>query len=222
MQEIWWEFCGIFSDLQNEGPKNFGESFGAFFVRKFVPQIKIFRANFALQTRHPKEMGCFLAPRPSSPDVGVLKNDFDACTGQSDSQCLCAFLGPEKATQTFLYKVFRQPFGSWTSAPKIVDVRTKKCVFLRPKGGEKPFDPGASGRKGQECPREIRTKKLVCYAAFSSLTLRVLLDEAPFIIRPPQTSQDTTKSSLEWSCPVLTSLAFRDFSRCLLKGARKP
>ena len=33
----------------------------------------------------------------------------------------------------FLYKVLRQPFGSWTSAPKIVDVRTKKCLFLRPR-----------------------------------------------------------------------------------------
>ena len=32
-------------------------------------------------------------------------------------------LGAEKSTQTFLYKVFRQPFGSWTSAPEIVDVR---------------------------------------------------------------------------------------------------
>ena len=33
----------------------------------------------------------------------------------------------------FLYKVFRQPFGSWTCAPKSVDVRTQKCVFLRPR-----------------------------------------------------------------------------------------
>ena len=28
-----------------------------------------------------------------------------------------------------------------------------------PGGGEKLFDTGASGRKGQECPPEIRTKK---------------------------------------------------------------
>ena len=30
-----------------------------------------------------------------------------------------------------------------------------------PGGGEKLFDPQASGRKGQECPREIRTKKIM-------------------------------------------------------------
>ena len=31
----------------------------------------------------------------------------------------------------FWEKVFREPFESWTSAPKTVDVRTKKCVFLQ-------------------------------------------------------------------------------------------
>ena len=41
-------------------------------------------------------------------------------------------IGAKKSTQTFLYEVFRQPFGSWTSAPKTLDVHTKKCVFLRP------------------------------------------------------------------------------------------
>ena len=30
-----------------------------------------------------------------------------------------------------------------------------------PVDGEKLFDPRASGRKGQECPREIRTKKFM-------------------------------------------------------------
>ena len=54
-------------------------------------------------------------------------------------------IGARKTMQTFLHKVFQQPFGSWTSAPKIVDVHTKKCVFLRPGGGEKLFDPGHSG-----------------------------------------------------------------------------
>ena len=72
-----------------------------------------------------------------------------------------ADLGATKSTQTFLYKVFQKPFGSWTSAPKIVDVRTKKCVFCGPGDGEKLFDPGSSKRKGQECPREIRTKKFM-------------------------------------------------------------
>ena len=43
------------------------------------------------------------------------------------------FEGGKESTQTFLYKVFREPFGSWKSAPKIVDVRIKKWVFLRPR-----------------------------------------------------------------------------------------
>ena len=30
-----------------------------------------------------------------------------------------------------------------------------------PGGGEKRFDPWAFGHKGQECPREIRTKKFM-------------------------------------------------------------
>ena len=47
------------------------------------------------------------------------------------------------------------------SAPKIVDVRTKKSFFCGPGDGEKLFDPGASGRKGQECLREIRAEKFM-------------------------------------------------------------
>ena len=43
---------------------------------------------------------------------------------------------------------------SWTSAQKSV-------VFCGPGDGEKLFDPGSSGRKGQECPREIRTEKFM-------------------------------------------------------------
>ena len=70
-------------------------------------------------------------------------------------------IGVKKSTQTFLYNLFEQPFGSWASAPKIVDVRTKKCVFLRPRWWGETFDPWASGRKGQECPRDIRTKKFM-------------------------------------------------------------
>ena len=31
----------------------------------------------------------------------------------------------------FLGKVIREPFGSWTSAPKIVDVRAQRSAFLR-------------------------------------------------------------------------------------------
>ena len=43
---------------------------------------------------------------------------------------------------------------SWTSAPK-------SAFSCSPGEGEKLFDPGASGHKGQECPREIRTKKFM-------------------------------------------------------------
>ena len=43
---------------------------------------------------------------------------------------------------------------SWTSAPKSV-------FSCGPGGGEKLFDPRASGREGQECPREIQTKKFM-------------------------------------------------------------
>ena len=46
------------------------------------------------------------------------------------------------------------PRKSWTSAPKTV-------FSCGPGGGEKLFDPGASRRKGQERPREIRTKKFM-------------------------------------------------------------
>ena len=58
-----------------------------------------------------------------------------------------------------------------------MDVRAKNrgrphqnCAFSwGPGGGEKLFDPWAFGRKGQECPREIRTKKFMFMLFFSSL-----------------------------------------------------
>ena len=70
--------------------------------------------------------------------------------------------GAKKSTQTFFCtKFFKNPSGhgrprqkSWTSAPK-------SAFFCGPGDGEKLFDPGSSGRKGQECPREIRTKKFM-------------------------------------------------------------
>ena len=78
-------------------------------------------------------------------------------------------LGDRKAAQTFFNKVSREPFGSWPSAPKIVDAGTKKWGFLRPGDGEKLFDPWASGRKRQECPQEIRAKKFTFFMFFNSL-----------------------------------------------------
>ena len=75
-------------------------------------------------------------------------------------------MGPENQGNIFLHKVFREPFGSWTSAPKIVDVRTKKVGFLRPRNGEKLFDPWASGREGRERPQEIWTQKFMFMLLF--------------------------------------------------------
>ena len=61
----------------------------------------------------------------------------------------------------FCTKFFENPSGhgrprrkSWTSAPK-------SAFSCGPGDGEKLFDPGASGRKGQECPRKIRTEKFM-------------------------------------------------------------
>ena len=66
---------------------------------------------------------------------------------------------------------------SWTSAPKIVDVRTKnrgrprqKCVSCGPGDEQKLFDPCPSIHKGQECLQEIRTKKIMLILSCSSLS----------------------------------------------------
>ena len=71
-------------------------------------------------------------------------------------------LGTRESTQT-LYgqNLSRNPSGhgrlrekSWTPAQK----RAFSCGLG---GGDKHFDPWASGRKGLECPQEIRTKKFM-------------------------------------------------------------
>ena len=67
---------------------------------------------------------------------------------------------------------------SWTSAPK--------SAFTCGAGDrEKPFDPRASGRKGQECLREIRTEKFRCqwpyvfwYCTLSHCTTKSLITKA--------------------------------------------
>ena len=51
---------------------------------------------------------------------------------------------------------------SRTSAPK-------SAFFCGPGDGEKLFDPRASGRKGQECAREIRTEESMVMLFFSAL-----------------------------------------------------
>ena len=82
-------------------------------------------------------------------------------------------IGAKKSTQTFFCtKLFGNPSGhgrprrrSWTSAPK-------NAFFCGPDDGEKLFDPKASERKGQECPREIRTEKFMFMLFFLSQEMR--------------------------------------------------
>ena len=94
-------------------------------------------------------------------------------------KCQLYFYGCEDFSEKyqcklFLYKVFREPFGSWTSAPKIVDVRPHQKVpfFCGIGDGEKLFDLRASGRKGQECAQEIRAQKFMFTLFFLSVTPR--------------------------------------------------
>ena len=56
-------------------------------------------------------------------------------------------LGARKSMQTFSGdKVFQEPFGSWTSAPKIMDVRTEKRIFpMAPVMGRNFLTPGHPG-----------------------------------------------------------------------------
>ena len=78
-----------------------------------------------------------------------------------EKQTCTNFRGQKINTNFFGTKFFKNPSGhgrlrqkSWTSAPK-------SASFCGPGDGEKLFDPGSSGHKGQECPREIRTKKFM-------------------------------------------------------------
>ena len=71
----------------------------------------------------------------------------------------------------FCTKFFENPSSharprlkSWNSAPK-------NLFFCGPGNGEKLFDPRASGRKGQECAREVRTEKFMFMFFFFTETL---------------------------------------------------
>ena len=76
-------------------------------------------------------------------------------------------IGARKSTQTF-FESFPAPFGPWTSAPNRGRPHRKVCFPCGPGDNKKLFEPWASGRKGQECPREIRTEKFM-FMLFSSL-----------------------------------------------------
>ena len=54
--------------------------------------------------------------------------------------------------------------------------RLKVCFSCGPADGEKLFDPWSSWRKGEECPREIRTEKFMFTILFEIIT---------FLIRKP-------------------------------------
>ena len=69
--------------------------------------------------------------------------------------------------------VFRGTFGSWTSAPKTVDVCIEKRIFLWPWWWVETFWPLHSRGHGRECPQEIRTKRFV-YVVF--VMKRILSD----------------------------------------------
>ena len=57
--------------------------------------------------------------------------------------------GPKISTNVFVCKVYLEPSGSWTSVPKIMHVRTKKC--------------GA-----KKCSWESRAEKLRCFSMIES------------------------------------------------------
>ena len=96
------------------------------------------------------------------------------CTGEKWSKMVIltilvkmAFFRDQNINANFFWtKFFENPSGhgrphqkSWTSAPKSV-------FSCGPGGGEKLFDSWATGRKGQECPQEIRTKKFMFMLIF--------------------------------------------------------
>ena len=112
-----------------------------------------FKGHTELYDPHP-----FTLKTPTSPEgVQTQKMDFDfvffvcssCCRGQNiNSKCFCS-------------KFFDNPSGHgcprrkpWTSAQK-------SAFSCGPGGGKKLFDPSPSGRKGQGCPREIRTNKFM-------------------------------------------------------------
>ena len=133
---------------------------------------------------HPDpRLGPILGPSRSHPGSEVVPSRFAMCFvlqcfgpiqvqrwGPSQPvlvpSCSRAFLtasGLDGQKQTSWSLPIRRPFRSWKSAPKI----TQKVRFpAAPGGGEKLFDPWASGRKGQECPREIRTNKFMFMLSF--------------------------------------------------------
>ena len=64
--------------------------------------------------------------------------------------------------------MFREPFGAWTSAPKIAVVRTKKKSFFScgPGGGERLFEPLSIRAKGVDVREKLwpkTSKFMLCF-----------------------------------------------------------
>ena len=79
-------------------------------------------------------------------------------------------LGIRKSTQFFWTKFFGESFGSWMSAAKNCERPHQiVCFPAAPVLGKNFLSLGirVSGRKGQECPQEIRTKKIMFMLLFS-------------------------------------------------------
>ena len=80
---------------------------------------------------------------------------------RNDPLCLC--VSGQKISANIFVQSFPRALRVMDvrTHPTIVDVRTKSVFSCGPGVGEKLFDPWASGRKDQECRREIRTKKIM-------------------------------------------------------------
>ena len=88
--------------------------------------------------------------------------------GYAAGKSVSSSIWGQETNAFFLHKAFQEPFGSWTSAPKIMQVCAKSMFFCCSADGEKLFNPRTSRCKGQECPREIWTKSLcLCLCCFS-------------------------------------------------------
>ena len=101
-----------------------------------------------------KGNGCFSCCGPSS--------NFSYCPGPGSARISWDW-GPENQRKPLLYKVFREPFGSWTSAPKIVDV----CFSVTSVVGRSLLTPGHPGVSVRNVRRKSGPKSL-CLCCFSS------------------------------------------------------
>ena len=77
------------------------------------------------------------------------------------------FRGHKINANFFCTKFFKNPLGHGRP-------RQKMRFSAAPVMGRNLLTPGSSGRKGRECPREIRTEKFMFMLFFSSLTKPIM------------------------------------------------